>query len=170
MTSTRRWSHEARERCNRHGLVVVHDGACLLCLRERSRLKWRGLFWTITGLVVLAVFLIPKWFAFAWHPSFIEENAMSRAPEEVVRAPNMKFDVDAARGRRGAPSADSEAKSPVSRSDSGPTNAEDRYLGAPAVKVPVAAVAPPTPPRARIEDAPLAHDNPADFDLPSARQ
>lgn len=47
--------------------------------------------------------------------------------------------------------------------------AMDRCLGAPPVNPPVSAVAPPTPPRAPIEDAPLVHDDPADFDLPSAR-
>jgi hypothetical protein len=116
------------------------------------------------------MFLLPKWFAFGRQPSFVEKNAISRSPEKVGRAPTINFDGDAARGRREASSANSGAKSLIPYSDLGPSNAEDRYLGVPPVQLPVSAVAPPTPPRAPVEDTQRAHDDPADFDLPSAPQ
>lgn len=170
MTSTQRWSHESRERCGRHGLVVVRDGACLLCLKDRSRPKRRGVLWVLTGLAAFGMFLIPKWFASRQQPSFADKNAMSLTRERVVRASRMHFDVDPARNRRGAPAAIAGAESPVPTSDSNLHDAEDHYLGAPPVNLPLSAVAPPTPPRAPVEAAPLGHDDPADFDLPPGRQ
>jgi len=170
MTSAQRQlSHEARERCNQHGLVVVRDGACLLCLKERSRPKRHGVFWAVTALFALGMFLIPQWSVHGRHPSFVAESARSRAPEEVNRTPRMNFNADTARNRRGTPIANLGAESPVSHADPDPDNAEDRCLGAPPVSLPASAVVPPTPPRAPVEDAPLVHDDPADFDLPSAR-
>jgi hypothetical protein len=170
MTSTQRRSHEVRERCRRHGLVVVRDGACLLCLKDRRGLKRPGVFWALTGLAALGMFLIPKWFAYGRQATFADENAISRTREKVARTPSVNFDVDAARNRRGAPLANSGAESPVSNSESEPHNAEDHYLGAPPVRLPLSAAAPPTPPRAPVEDAPPTHDDPADFEVPPAGQ
>ena len=163
MHSRQRDTHP-KERCVRHGLVAIRNGACLLCLQEGKRTgAGRPVLVALAALLVSAA-AIPLW------RSHSNLSTRAAAPEKSPHAESreskaiVNIPVAAARNHR-AISNSNAARDSAEPADT-PVTAEDHYLGAAPVTIPQSAPLAPAPPRAVVDPEPARPDNPADFELP----
>jgi hypothetical protein len=153
------------ERCIRHGLVAVRDGACLLCIgvtqRRRNR---RTAILYVVGCSALMIAAVPAWRWLAV-PRMDSRSQKRNDARHCQLPPSSRIEFATALNGGVAPNFahvhSAEGAEIIQR-----PNEEDRHLG---VNQPIPrgpSQSPPLPPRARIDPQLCPVDNPADFELP----
>ena len=154
-----------RNRCNRHGLVIVSDGACLLCIDEQRKRGTRTLLLLLAGVAAVVLAVI----AFGHQSN--HTSAESRKPttngariRQSKSGSHINNVADPMNNHVVTHAVDRDIGEGVNGSQN--PIAEDRYLGTSQKLQPSMAVAPPLPPRAPTDSQVRPADNAADFDLP----
>ena len=153
------------KRCNRHGLVAVRDGACLLCIEstQRRRSLRSARLW-LGGLACIAIGAI----AFGHRQTDSSGDWSNQIRSDANRRPSkpgFESYVVTPLNRCTAPINKRAGSDDELVTDRRPSE-EDRFLGTGQPPQLGPANPPPLPPRAPTDPQPPASDNPADFDLP----
>ena len=150
-------------RCERHGLVVFNDGACLLCNAEQqSRRRHHFGALTLVSLAALGAFIM--FLARSPANGRFRADVPNQAEDSTTHTTNRWLDFWGASARNTRTTTPVASASPSAASFD-EVRAEDRALSAPVPAARSSILAPPAPPRAPVDPEPAQSENPADFDL-----